>query len=244
MSEEKYTVGELAKKLQLTPRTIRYYDQKGLVQPAFIEENGYRIYTEKEVEKFEFVLYLKGLGFSLKHIRQLLSDENSELTLNALLEKQILDNQAKLAQLQDKQKKLHNLRKFLNKNSSEKDVSDIKEKMEAQAELKHIHKKFWILGLLLDVFELLIIAGIFVTDHAGQKIMSLWILIVGLIIILVSAAMLTAKYYQEVAYICPNCQTKFVPQFKQFFFAAHTPKLRKLTCPNCHKKSYCLETSR
>lgn len=244
MSEEKYTVGELAKKLQLTPRTIRYYDQKGLVQPAFVEENGYRIYTESEVEKFKLILYLKELGLSLKNIRQLLSDDHGDLTLNALLEKQLLDNQAKLLQLQIEQKKLHNLQKFLNKNPIRKDVSDIKEKMEAQARLRNTHKKFWILGLLLDIIELLMIAGIFIAYRAGQKTVALWILIVGLIIILTGAAILTAAYYKEVAYICPNCQTKFVPQFKQFFFAKHTPKLRKLTCPNCHEKSYCLEVSR
>lgn len=244
MSEKRFTVGELAQKLQITPRTIRYYDQKGLVQPAFIEENGYRIYTENEVKKFELILYLKELGFSLKNIRQVLSEENGGLTLNALLERQILSNQAKLSQLKDEQKKLHDLRRFLNKNSVKKDVSDIIEKMKSQTKLQRLHKEFWLLGLLLDVFEILMIAGVFATYHVGQKTIALWILIAGLIVTLGSASILTAKYYQKVAYICPNCQTEFVPQFKQFIFSAHTPKLRKLMCPNCHQKSYCLEIGR
>ena len=45
-------------------------------------------------------------------------------------------------------------------------------------------------------------------------------------------------------YICPNCDYKFVPELKKFMFAAHTPHTRRLRCPNCHKKSYCLETVR
>lgn len=40
---EKYTIGELAKQLNVTTRTIRYYDQKGLLKPSGVNENGYRL---------------------------------------------------------------------------------------------------------------------------------------------------------------------------------------------------------
>ncbi|MDY5610900.1 MAG: MerR family transcriptional regulator, partial [Lactobacillus johnsonii] len=51
-------------------------------------------------------------------------------------------------------------------------------------------------------------------------------------------------YYDHVEYVCPNCGDVFIPSFLAFNLAPHTPKFRKLTCPKCGKKSYCLEISR
>ncbi len=65
-----------------------------------------------------------------------------------------------------------------------------------------------------------------------------------IIVLLVLSTILLKKYYQKVAYICPNCDYKFVPELKNFMFAAHTPHTRKLRCPNCYEKSYCLEVVR
>ena len=75
---EKYTIGELAKKLNITTRTIRYYDQKGLVRPNSIGENGYRFYTVEQVKQLKLVIFLKELGFSLKDIQKILEDENGD----------------------------------------------------------------------------------------------------------------------------------------------------------------------
>ncbi|GAA0037812.1 hypothetical protein [Lactobacillus amylovorus] len=72
-----------------------------------------------------------------------------------------------------------------------------------------------------------------------------YISVAVLVVILVAMSVVLLKnYYQKVAYICPNCDYKFVPKLKKFMFAAHTPHTRRLRCPNCHKKSYCLETVR
>ena len=49
-------------------------------------------------------------------------------------------------------------------------------------------------------------------------------------------------YFKAVAYICPQCHQVFKPRFKEAFFARHTPKLRRLTCPHCGVKSFCIET--
>ena len=60
----------------------------------------------------------------------------------------------------------------------------------------------------------------------------------------VGAIFLSKYYYDSVAYVCPNCGDVFVPSFLTFNLAPHTPKFRKLTCPKCGKRSYCLEISR
>ena len=69
MSE--YTIGDLAKKLNIITRTIRYYDQKGLVKPSRVSESGYRLYSAKQVKQLKLIIFLKELGFSLKDIRRL-----------------------------------------------------------------------------------------------------------------------------------------------------------------------------
>jgi DNA-directed RNA polymerase subunit RPC12/RpoP len=51
----------------------------------------------------------------------------------------------------------------------------------------------------------------------------------------------TLLYFRKVDYICPECHTVFKPRLKQAFFANHTPTTRKLTCPHCGHKGFCVE---
>ena len=76
MSE--YTIGDLAKKLNIITRTIRYYDQKGLVKPSRVSESGYRLYSAKQVKQLKLIIFLKELGFSLKDIQKILEDKNGD----------------------------------------------------------------------------------------------------------------------------------------------------------------------
>lgn len=64
---------------------------------------------------------------------------------------------------------------------------------------------------------------------------------VGMPIVILLGCLLTALYYQSIAFICPTCSTGFKPTFKEFFFAMHTPKATNLTCPQCRKKNWCIE---
>lgn len=66
--EKYYKTGEFAKMANLSLRTIRYYDHIGLLKPSKIAENGYRLYTDKDVIKLQKILSLKYLGFSLDDI--------------------------------------------------------------------------------------------------------------------------------------------------------------------------------
>lgn len=54
---EKYTIGELAKQLNVTTRTIRYYDQKGLLKPSGVNENGYRLYSDKQMKQLKLIIF-------------------------------------------------------------------------------------------------------------------------------------------------------------------------------------------
>ncbi len=63
------TIGELAGELQLNPKTIRYYEEVGLLPEPRRSESGYRLYSRYEVERLRLVKRAKLLGLSLAEIR-------------------------------------------------------------------------------------------------------------------------------------------------------------------------------
>ncbi len=71
-----YTTGEFAKKANVSIRTIRYYDKQGILKPTFINESGYRLYTDSDFAKLQKVLSLKYLGFTLEEILDITRNDN------------------------------------------------------------------------------------------------------------------------------------------------------------------------
>jgi DNA-binding transcriptional MerR regulator len=66
-------IGEISQRFGLNPRTIRYYETIGVLPKAPRTESGYRLYTQDAVERLEFVLKAKVLGFTLDEARKILS---------------------------------------------------------------------------------------------------------------------------------------------------------------------------
>ena len=56
-----YTVSQLAKISGVSNRTLRYYDQIGLLKPARINESGYRIYEQEEVDILQLIVFYREL---------------------------------------------------------------------------------------------------------------------------------------------------------------------------------------
>ncbi len=65
------TVGDAALRLNVTPRTLKYYEERGLVMPTR-SEGRYRLYDEQNLEQFARILRLRSLGFSLHGIAEML----------------------------------------------------------------------------------------------------------------------------------------------------------------------------
>ena len=63
------TVGEVAKKMGVTVRTLQYYDKEGLLSPSSESEGGRRLYTDKDLIILHQIISLKSLGFSLDDIK-------------------------------------------------------------------------------------------------------------------------------------------------------------------------------
>ncbi|SPB15653.1 MerR family transcriptional regulator [Caballeronia novacaledonica] len=65
------TIRDAAERLQVTPRTLKYYEERGLVTPSR-SEGRYRLYSEQDLDMFARILRLRSLGFSLQGIVEML----------------------------------------------------------------------------------------------------------------------------------------------------------------------------
>ena len=69
-----YGIHELAVLAGVSTRTLRWYDQIGLLKPSRTGESGYRFYGAAEVDRLQHILFYRALGVELAQIRQLLGD--------------------------------------------------------------------------------------------------------------------------------------------------------------------------
>ena len=241
---ERYTIGEAAKKLQVSTRTLRFYEEKDLVRPAYTEENGYRFYEKDQIRQLELILFLKELGFSLKQIKMLIQDEHGNQSVELLLKEQYQENQQKIEEISKKQAQIKHLQKIKLSRAVLTNHSGITDIMRKENRLSALRDKMLVFGGLLSIIEILGIGIAFYLYHLNQ-ITSFVIEVLALVVIIIMMALgLSRYYYDHVEYVCPNCGDVFIPSFLAFNLAPHTPKFRKLTCPKCGKKSYCLEISR
>lgn len=67
-----YTVSQLAELSGVSNRTLRYYDQIGLLKPARINESGYRIYEQEEVDILQQIVFYRELEVSLDEIKEII----------------------------------------------------------------------------------------------------------------------------------------------------------------------------
>jgi len=69
--EDHQQIGELSRSLGVTTRTLRLYEQLGLIDPPQRTEGGIRYYTREDIRRIKFVLKVKELGLSLRQMQEL-----------------------------------------------------------------------------------------------------------------------------------------------------------------------------
>lgn len=84
-----YTINTLAKMSGVSIRTLRFYDEIGLLKPAYVRENGYRYYQEEQLLILQQILFFKELDFDLKQIKEILNHNDFNKT-KALQEHRIV----------------------------------------------------------------------------------------------------------------------------------------------------------
>ena len=75
MSEKKLRIGELARLVQVSQDTLRFYEKHGLLTPRLRSQAGYRLYSQADLERVSFILSAKRVGFTLNEIHDLLGLE-------------------------------------------------------------------------------------------------------------------------------------------------------------------------
>ena len=98
-----YTIGELAREFNITPRAIRFYEDSGLLEPTRAGRN--RVYSQRDRTRLTLTLRGKRLGFSLQEIRGLVTmygaESDTALQLQAFLGVLAAHRQALTLQLDD-----------------------------------------------------------------------------------------------------------------------------------------------
>lgn len=84
-------IGEAAERVGLSIRTIRHYEDAGLVLPSARSEGGFRLYTDADLERLAVVKRMKPLGFSLDEMRTLLAILDALVTAGAADRPALLD---------------------------------------------------------------------------------------------------------------------------------------------------------
>ncbi len=70
--QKKFTISQLAKQVGLSPKTIRFYEEEGIVTSAERAENGYRVFNQSAVEDLKILSQARDLGLPLREMKKLM----------------------------------------------------------------------------------------------------------------------------------------------------------------------------
>lgn len=109
-----YRIGDLASQLSVAVETIRYYEKEGLLPQPARSEGNYRLYTNAERQRLEFILHCRALDMTLHEVRQLLglrdAPDQGCADVNAVLDEHIGHVAERLRALRRLQTELKTLR--------------------------------------------------------------------------------------------------------------------------------------
>ena len=231
-----YSTGEVAKMLNVTVRTVQYYDQRELVSPTFLTDGGRRMYSDEDVMRLKAVCYLRDIGLPIASIQKLIREEHPEKVIGILIDEQkkelsdeIQERQTKLSRLDALDRGIRSSQKF-----SLHSINDIAFRMDNKRRLHRMYIKMFIFALVLEALEwLFVLAGFF---------RGVWLPIILYLPVLALGCVLISCYYMKnVQFICPECHFVFTPRKMEMLFARHTLRTRNLTCVYCGHKGFCIE---
>lgn len=104
-----YTISDLAKEFELTTRTLRYYEELGMLSPKRTE-TGIRVYEKKEYAQLKIIMRGKKYGFSLEEIKDIVLLFEQDRTGVKQLEKTIEKAGQKLNEINERMKELDELK--------------------------------------------------------------------------------------------------------------------------------------
>ena len=235
----KYTTGEIAKLCGVSVRTVQYYDTRGVLVPCELSEGGRRLYSEDDLGKMKIICFLRELDVPLDSIAKLMREENSNEVISLILEEHEKALRTEISEKKEKLKMLSELNAIVKKaeSVSVESIGDVAHIMESKKQMKKLHLTLILASIPITVLEWASII-LWITDGIW------WPFLVYTVAAIPFGIWISRFYFKRVAYICPQCHEIFVPKFREAFFANHTPTTRKLSCPHCSYKGFCVETYR
>ena len=234
----KYTTGEIAKLCGVTVRTVQYYDSRGILVPSELSEGGRRLYSEDDVKRLKIICFLRELGLSIDQVKQLLSEEDPGSVISLLLDQQEASLKKEIGEREEMLKKVSELKAGLKSVSefSVESIGDIAYIMTNRKKLRNLRILIVLISLPLGILQwssiiLWITKGIW------------WLFLVWVIAAVPYIFYFSRWYFRKMAYICPQCHAVFQPSIREGFWANHTPATRKLTCPSCGHRGFCVEVA-
>ena len=116
--EDMFRIGQLASIYRISGKTLRYYDELGLLRPKYVDEaTGYRYYTSSQIPILNEIFLLKEMGLSLKEITYLMKEEvdKDHTLLKGVLELKQLEFDRQIQELNEKKQTIELLKKKLDK---------------------------------------------------------------------------------------------------------------------------------
>ena len=235
----KYTTGEIAKLCGVSVRTVQYYDTRGVLVPCELSEGGRRLYSEDDLGKMKIICFLRELDVPLDSIAKLMREENSNEVISLILEEHEKALRTEISEKKEKLKMLSELNAIVKKaeSVSVESIGDVAHIMESKKQMKKLHLTLILASIPITVLEWASII-LWITDGIW------WPFLVYTVAAIPFGIWISRFYFKRVAYICPQCHEIFVPKFWEAFFANHTPTTRKLSCPHCSYKGFCVDTYR
>ncbi len=232
-----YTTGEIAKLCDVSVRTVQYYDARGILVPTALSEGGRRLYSEQDLSKLKIICFLRELELPIDSIKSLLEEEHPEQVISLLFTQQEQLLRSEIAEKQARAEKIAEARKALQRMNiiSFQSLGDIAHIMENKTKLKRLRIWMLILGFIMDAIE---VSTLMVWIFTGIW----WPFALGMATVIGLGLLISWLYYGRTAYICPQCHNVFKPGLKEHFWARHTPNTRKLRCPHCGHRGFCVET--
>ena len=232
----KYTTGEIAKLCGVSVRTVQYYDDRGILVPSELSEGGRRLYTEDDLKRMHIICFLREAGLPINSISALFAEKNPGNIISILLEQQeqvlkeeLSERQAKLDLIEGIKRELKELDTF-----SVESIGDIAHVMKQKNKLSKMRLTMVLTGIPVTALQWTSIV-LWITNDLW------WLFVIWALVAIPWGICISKYYFNHVAYICPECHEVFKPKMKEAFWAYHTPKMRRLTCPKCDRKGLCVE---
>ena len=127
--KEKMTSGEIAREAGVSQKTLREYDEKGLLKPVGYSEGNYKLYDKSSLMILEKIIALKHVGFSLEEIKSNLENEDEE-SISVTLKKQLELMESKIYEMQKAAQCIKVALARIDENPDWDDVADVIKKME------------------------------------------------------------------------------------------------------------------